>query len=126
MMKKHLLFSFIAIAGLLLLAGCDKPTKNYPPVDANLLIGTWTATDQPTEHWRFDTQRSGETWDTGEDVQEGEGTKFNWSTESDQLRIDLYGQMGQHVYYDWTVTHQTPDTLTFKDIYDLIRTFVKI
>lgn len=124
-MKKILTFSILVITSLLFLASCERTVETYPPVDATLLVGTWRATDINTEHWRFESGGTGETWDTSDDVQEGEGTKFNWTTESDQLRIDLYGEMGMHVYYDWTVTHQTADTLTFKDIYNSSRTFVK-
>lgn len=131
-MKRFLFIAWMAAATVLCFTGCTEKVK--VSVDESMLVGKWHATDIPTEHWRFDRPvvtesgevRGGETWDLGDDVQEGEGTKFNWSTQYDELRIDLYGEMGQHVYYDWTVTHQTKDSLTFKDFYGNYRTFVKI
>lgn len=122
-MKKRVLYLCL-VAGAILASGCIKETT--VTVNPSLLPGKWYATDIPTEYWRFDVAGTGHTWDESEDVHEGEGTDFNWTTLLNQLRIDLYGQMGQHVYYDWTVTRQTADTLTFKDQYDNPRTFVKL
>ncbi|MBR1833898.1 MAG: hypothetical protein IJ785_00075 [Bacteroidales bacterium] len=124
-MKNKTLILLAALMALVTFAACDKPVNSIN-VNADLIPGKWHDTETPTEFWRFDIGGSGETWDTSEDVQEGEGTNFNWSVLLDQLRIDLYGRMGQHVYYDYTVTYQSADTLTFKDIYDNPRTFVKI
>ncbi len=123
MNTKRILFLLLA-AGALLFAACTEKIKPVT-IDSSLWVGKWCATDITTEYWRFDADGNGETWDVSDDVQEGEGTRFNWTTEMDQLQIDLYGEMGQHVYYDWTVTQQSQDSLTFKDIYSNYRTFVR-
>jgi hypothetical protein len=125
MKNKTLLIAILAFLATLTFAACDKPVNSIN-VNADLIPGKWYDSENTTEFWRFDADGSGVTWDTSEDVQEDEGTKFNWSVLLDQLRIDLYGRMGQHVYYDYTVTYQTADSLVFKDIYDNPRTFLKV
>lgn len=122
-MKRIGLFTLLALA-VGLMAGCVKETT--VTVNPAMVVGKWYDEAQPKVFWRFDSDSTGATWDESEDVREEEGTKFNWSTQGDQLRIDLYGEMGQHVYYDWTVTRQTADSLKFKDIYDNPCVFVRI
>lgn len=122
-MKNKVLY----LLGLLLavsLAGCT-PDDVSVPVNESALEGTWHSSDVPQEYWRFDANHTGETWDESEDVQEGEGTRFNWSTQDDQLRLDLYGEMGQHVYYDYTIENQTQNAFTWKDMYGNSRNFTR-
>lgn len=119
------------LAALLLLAFMPMSlvscTEEVKPVEVNdsLLIGKWQKETNMQEYWRYDADSTGETWDESEDVQEGEGIKFNWSTEEDQLRLDFYGEMGQHVYYDYTVVTQTESRLEWKDIYGNKQVFLK-
>lgn len=123
-MKNKTLAALLLAFVPLLFVGC---TEEIKPVVVNdtLLIGKWQKETNMQEYWRYDADHGGETWDESEDVQEGEGTKFNWSTEEDQLRLDLYGEMGQHVYYDYTVITQTASRLEWKDVYGNKQTFVK-
>ena len=123
-MKRKTLAVLLLAFVPLLFVGCVPEVK---PVEVNdsLLVGKWQKESNPQEYWRYDAEYTGETWDESEDVQEGEGTKFNWSTEEDQLRLDLYGEMGQHVYYDYTVITQTASRLEWKDVYGNKQTFVK-
>lgn len=123
---KRILSSLSLAVALIFLAIACTPEKVTLTIDDNALVGTWQATDVPSEHWRYDADYTGETWDESDDVHEGEGTRFNWSTDADILSLDLYGSMGQHVYYDNTVTLQTSDSLCWKDLYGNSRTFVKI
>lgn len=123
-MMKHSKLLLLLFVGMLAFSACE-PSDDPLVIDEESLVGTWSASDNRQEYWRFDIDKTGETWDESEDVQEGEGTRFNWSTVEDQLRIDLYGEMGQHVYYDYTVTLQTVSTITWKDQYGNHRTFTK-
>lgn len=123
-MKRRLLAYALFFVGMFIFAGCE-PDDIHLNVDESLIPGTWRAQDNMQEYWRFDASHTGETWDESEDVQEGEGTRFNWSAVGDQLRIDLYGSMGEHAYYDYTVVRQTSDTLVWEDFYGNKRTFVK-
>ena len=124
-MKNKTLAALLLLAFLpLLLVSCTDEVK---PVEVNdsLLIGKWQKETNMQEYWRYNVDSTGETWDESEDVQEGEGIKFNWSTEEDQLRLDFYGEMGQHVYYDYTVVTQTESRLEWKDIYGNKQVFLK-
>ena len=124
-MKNRTLAALLLLAFMpLLLVSCTEEVK---PVEVNdsLLIGKWQKETNMQEYWRYDADSTGETWDESEDVQEGEGIKFNWSTEEDQLRLDFYGEMGQHVYYDYTVVTQTESRLEWKDIYGNKQVFLK-
>ncbi len=112
MNKKHLLrLLALFFASSLVLAGC-KPENVTVNIDATKLVGTWYALDKPQEFWRFDSGNNGETWDESEDVHEGEGVNFNWLATKDQLQLDFYGQMGQHVYFDYTFTAQNDTSFT--------------
>ncbi|MBR6991409.1 MAG: hypothetical protein IKH97_04220 [Bacteroidales bacterium] len=124
-MKNRTLAASLLLAFMpMLLVSCTEEVK---PVEVNdsLLIGKWQKETNMQEYWRYDADSTGETWDESEDVQEGEGIKFNWSTEEDQLRLDFYGEMGQHVYYDYTVVTQTESRLEWKDIYGNKQVFLK-
>lgn len=121
--KRFLRYLVLPILAVCLFASCDDELE--VTIDDTMLIGYWQAVDNPSEYWRFDAQLSGETWDLSEDVQEGEGTRFNWNTSLTQLHIDLYGEMGQHVFYDYTFTAQTRNEFTWKDTYGNKRTFVR-
>ena len=126
MIKKVFLRSLLLLGVVALMAGCTDLFEKVI-VDDAALVGKWYALDNKTEFWRFNADGSGLTWDESDDVYEHDENvpRFNWTTRIDQIRIDIYGQMGQHVYYDWTVTRQTADSLTFEDYYDNSRTFVK-
>ena len=124
-MKNRTLAALLLLAFMpMLLVSCTEEVK---PVEVNdsLLIGKWQKETNMQEYWRYDADSTGGTWDESEDVQEGEGIKFNWSTEEDQLRLDFYGEMGQHVYYDYTVGTQTEPRLEWKDIYGNKQVFLK-
>lgn len=124
-MKNRTLAALLLLAFVpMLLVSCTEEVK---PVEVNdsLLIGKWQKETNLQEYWRYDADSTGETWDESEDVQEGEGTKFNWTTKDDQLRLDMYGEMGQHVYYDYTVVTQTESRLEWKDLYGNKQSFVK-
>lgn len=110
--------------GAFIVTGCT-PEDVHLQVSESALTGTWHSSDAPMEYWRFDSNHTGETWDESEDVQEGEGSKYNWELIDDQLRLDIYGEMGQHVYYDYTITDQSQNSFTWKDLYGNSRTFTR-
>lgn len=131
MNRKRFLGLLLAfLVGSFCLTSCQPETIAIN-IDEDLLVGTWYAMDNTSEFWRFDgfdatdSIYKGETWDESEDVQEGEGTKFNWEVKNNQLQIDLYGEMGQHAYYDYSFTAQSVTSFTWKDLYGNSRTFIK-
>lgn len=125
MNSKRFFRSLLLALVVSLVAVSCQPEEITGTVSESALFGTWYATDNPQEYWRFDFDHTGETWDESEDVQEGEGSKFDWSTKDDQLRLDIHGQMGQHVYYDYTITKQSSSAFTWEDLYGNSRTFYK-
>ena len=119
-----LLVLALCTACLLFFLSCQ-PETDPLEIDEALLTGYWQAQDNMQEYWRFDSDHKGETWDESEDVQEGEGAHYSWESVHDQLRIDIVGEMGEHVYYDYTVTKQTQFQFTWEDLYGNHRTFIK-
>ena len=124
-MKKTLAFLLLSSSFLLLFAAChDDPEEEVRFNEADL-VGKWQK-DNTQEYWRYDSGHYGETWDEGEDVQEGEGTKFSWSLEGTTLEVLLTGEMGQVVPYDYKVLALTASAMRLEDDYDNEYTYHKI
>jgi hypothetical protein len=68
---KSILFLIIAVA--FVATSCED--KDEPTVDKGQIYGKWQS---GTLHYRFENNKTGETWDTGDDVNEGEGTPLTW------------------------------------------------
>ncbi len=113
----------LLMVGAFLFSSC---TKNPEPftIRESLLQGTWVR-QGTQEYWRYNVDHTGETWDVSEDVQQGEGTRFTWSTKTDQLNLLLKGNMGQVVPYDYTVKSLDLTQMVWEDIYGNTSTFVK-
>ena len=124
MKKIKKLATLLAAFAPLLFCGCTDEATTIV-IDEAMLVGKWQEENNSQVIWRYDSSHTGETWDESEDVQEGEGTRFNWSTNNDMLQIDLYGEMGQHAYYDYTITKQTDSLFVWKDLYGNKQTFIK-
>ncbi len=128
MKKQRIILMLFLSAMTLAMVGCKKDTPEGPdPIQlANLLVGKWQQADSQI-YWRFDANQHGETWDESpeEDVHEGEGTKLNWSISSDVLQIQLVGDMGQVVPYDYTIITLNAGLLVWKDIYGNSTTFAR-
>lgn len=123
--KKFVLLVSLACVMSMLVCGCKKDNPEPRHVDAGLVAGKWVRNNSQ-EYWRYDIGYTGETWDESEDVREGEGTHFNWTVVEDQLRLDLYGEMGQHVYYDYYVAELSAASMVLVDEYGTSNTFSKL
>lgn len=99
----------------LALAGCNPEEINegVDCVDSDV-IGLWVLADSQ-EYWRYDSGHYGETWDESDDVHEGEGTKYSWSLEGSALHIELNGEMGEVVPYDYTIVAMSETTMKLKE-----------
>jgi hypothetical protein len=124
-MKKTLPLLFLCSSLLFLFAGCVDDGGDDVSYDEADLVGKWQK-DNTQEYWRYDSGHYGETWDAGEDVQEGEGTKFSWSLEGSTLEVLLTGEMGQVVPYDYKVLALTATAMRLEDDYDNEYTYHKI
>lgn len=123
-MKNKVVLFLVLFAAFAFFSGCTDELKTEP-INEELLIGRWVEDTNSQLFWRYDRGYTGETWDESEDVHEGEGTKFNWSVDRNLLQIDLYGEMGQHAYYDYTVTYLADTLMRWKDLYGNTKTFIK-
>ena len=125
-MKKRFLSYCLLLTAMAAMVGCTE--KAEVVVDRNALVGKWQATDNTSEFWRYNADGTGKTWDESDDVHETDTVgvlHFNWTTVQSHIELDYYGEMGQHAYENYTVTHQTQDSLVWKDLYGDYRTFVK-
>lgn len=122
-MKKKII-QLLLIVMVATLVGCGKEKDNGVTVTSEEVTGKWVLSNTQ-EYWRYDATGSGETWDEGEDVQEGEGTKFSWNVKGDQLQIVLQGEMGQVVPYDYTVVAMSGQEMKLRDEYDVVKTYNK-
>lgn len=115
----------LAFPLFLFFASCEKPPVEEIHVTDDQLVATWQLFGSE-EYWRFDSDHSGETWDLSDDVQEGEGTQLTWTVSGQTLSIQLHGEMGQVVPYDYEITSINDVRLTWVDAYGNDRTFTKV
>lgn len=127
MMKTRIISFCLLFVAMVSLVGCTEKPELI--INEAALVGKWQATDRTTEFWRYNADGTGQTWDEADDVHEDDTVgvlHFSWTTVQSHLELDYYGEMGQHAYENYTVTHQTQDSLVWKDLYGDYRTFVKI
>ncbi|MBQ9637996.1 MAG: hypothetical protein IJV22_00375 [Bacteroidales bacterium] len=95
------------VACCLMTIGC-KPDPSYEAED---FIGKWVS---GTEYYRYDSDMTGATWDTADDVDESEAQKFKWSIEGDKLtHIHLLESSQAVVPEVYTVVKLTEKTLQY-------------
>ncbi len=123
--KKFLLLTVVALGSLGALS-CNGIDTNY---DSNMLVGKWVGNGEraaTTEYWRYDSNGSGVTWNTADDVSEEEGQAFTWTLEGDQLtQIHQFESSGAVVPKVYTVTALSATTLEYKDNYSQTFSFHK-
>ena len=95
----------------LLMVGCVPEETDYSP---DQLYGKWVS---GTEYYRFDTDMTGATWDTADDVMESEAQPFTWDVTGNQLTLIHIMEMGGNIPKAYTITLLTSTTLSFKDNY---------
>lgn len=90
--------------------------------DQSLIIGKWQS---GTLFERYDSDNSGATWDTADDVTEAEAQKFTWTIETDQLEQIHIIENGGVVPKVYTLISLTETTLKYTDDYGVSKTFIK-
>lgn len=119
-MKKALTYLFSGMIVSLLIVSC---AKEEPSFDEQLLIGKWRS---GTLFYRYDSDGTGATWDTGDDISEDEAQKFTWTlVRSDLTHIHIM-ELGGRVPKYYTVTELTATTLQYKDEFGKTFSFVKV
>ena len=99
---------------------CKKITLPFE----ELIIGKWV-TDN-SEHYRYDSDNTGVTWNTQDNVLETEGQKFKWSLNNKILSIMHIGEMeGNDVHKSYTITTLNSNSLVYYDNGSL-KSFTKV
>ncbi|MDM8159664.1 hypothetical protein QUH73_07560 [Labilibaculum sp. K2S] len=120
MKRITLLFLSIAAAALFSTSCTDEET--HPSFDESLIIGKWKS---GTLFERYDSDKSGATWDEGEDVKESEAQKFTWTITKDQLEQIHIIENGGNVPKVYTITNLTASSLEYEDAYGKTKSFIK-
>lgn len=91
--------------------------------DQSLLIGKWQS---GTELEKYQSDNTGATWDTADDVEEEEAQKFTWTLEKDNLEQIHLMQEGGKVPKEYTITLLTSGELEYSDSYGKTKRFKKV
>ncbi len=104
--------SFLAVS-------CEPVEESF---DDSLLIGKWQS---GTLFYKYLSNGSGATWDTGDDVTEAEAQAFTWTLEKSELTHIHVLQMGGSVPKVYTVTELTSSSLKYHDSFGVKFSFTK-
>ncbi len=129
-MKKIIYFIAITMLSTLALSSCSEDEDTETSYNQALLIGKWLGYgvhDTETEYYRYDADGGGETWDTADDVNEGEGTDFTWTLNSSLLtQIYILKTDSSGVPELYTVTQLTSSSLVYEDDLGTSYSFKKV
>ena len=107
MAKKFLVF-LLVLAVFVPINSC----REEETFDETLLYGRWRS---GTLYYRYDSNGSGVSWDTADDVREEEGQAFTWELKKSSLQQLHTIEMGGVVPRYYTVTELTSSSLRYKD-----------
>ncbi|RLD57911.1 MAG: hypothetical protein DRJ01_13270 [Bacteroidetes bacterium] len=93
-----------------------------PSFDESLIIGKWKS---GTLYERYDSDKTGATWNTADDVTEEEAQIFTWTITKDQLEQIHIIENGGKVPKVYTITELTASSLTYEDDYGRSKSFTK-
>lgn len=120
---KQITLIFLSISLLVLFStSCTEEEDIHPSFDQTLIIGKWKS---GTLFERYDSNKSGATWDTSDDVTEDEAQEFTWTIEKDvleQIHIIENGGSTPKVY---TITDLTASSLKYEDDFGNSKSFIK-
>ncbi|MDA3780426.1 MAG: hypothetical protein PF487_09460, partial [Bacteroidales bacterium] len=74
---------------------------------------------------RYDSDKTGVTWDTSDDVTEEEGQEFTWTITIDQLEQIHIIENGGKIPKLYTITELTAASLKYEDAYGNTKSFTK-
>jgi len=122
MKRIALIFSTIALATFFLTSCTEEEEEVQANFDESLIIGKWQS---GTLFERYDSDKSGASWDTDDDVTEAEGQKFTWTITKDQLEQIHIIENGGNVPKVYTITELTASLLEYEDTYGETKSFSK-
>lgn len=120
--NRHILLLFLSVVAASLFVSCGAKPKYF---DIDLIVGKWVS---GTEYYRYDSDGTGITWDTSDDVSEEEGQLYKWEYNSDDNSLTLMHQMemGGVIPKYYTLQKLTDNELVYKDKYNDISSFVRV
>ena len=125
-MTKKIIYCLLLIFITLSYTSCSKDEEEEAEYDKALLIGKW---QEGTLYYRYDSNETGATWDTNDDISEEEAQKFKWTLERSTLtHIHIMEITGEAVVpKTYKVTQLNATTLSYKDINGGVsHTFTKV
>lgn len=120
-MKRLILVILSFVLVMLYLSSCEIIEEEVS-FDQTLIIGKWQS---GTLFERYDSNSTGATWDTADDVTEAEAQEFTWTIETDQLEQIHIIENGGVVPKVYTLQTLTETTLEYTDDYGVSKTFSK-
>ena len=112
MKRLALIILSLAFAALFTSSCSTDDDETKPSFDESLIIGKWKS---GTLFERYDSNKSGATWDTDDDVSEKEAQGFTWTIDKDQLEQIHIIVSGGNVPKVYTITDLTETTMAYKD-----------
>ncbi len=120
-MKKALYFLIPCMLFSLFFFSCEKlEEKSF---DESLLIGKWVS---GTLYYKYESDGTGGTWDTADDVREEEAQDFTWTLEKSELTHIHIMEIGGNVPKVYTVKELTADKLRYVDDFGKEFSFSKV
>ncbi len=107
-MKKAVYCLVVVFLGTAFFPSCVKEES----FDEKLLIGKWVS---GTLYYKYNSDGTGATWDTSDDVTEEEAQEFEWTLIDSELRQLHIMEMGPKIPKTYTVTELTTSRLRYKD-----------
>jgi hypothetical protein len=120
---KRLILIFLSLALVTLFITSCSEEETQPNFDESLIIGKWKS---GTLFERYDSNKSGASWDTADDVEEEEAQEFTWTISKDQLEQIHIIENGGRVPKVYTITELTSSSLEYRDAYGEIKSFSKL
>jgi len=120
-MIKKTIFYFTAFMIISFLSvSCEPEEESF---DESLLIGKWKS---GTLFYKYLSDGTGGTWDTGDDVTEAEAQAFTWTLVKSELTHIHLLEIGGSVPKVYTVTELTSTSLKYEDDYGVNYSFTKV
>lgn len=123
-MKKfrlHLLALSVFVTTAVLMSSCFGGSE--VEYDKALLAGKW---QEATLFEVYNSNGTGYTWDTADDITEAEAQQFTWTLEGDDLTQIHIMEMGGSVPKAYTLTNLTETTLSYEDDFGKSHTFSRV
>ena len=122
-MKRSLSVYLSLILAAFFITSCEKldldPGSTF---NESLIIGKW---QNGTVYERYNTDSTGTTWDTGDDVSESEAQEFTWSIDGNKLEQIHTIENGGVVPKTYTLTTLSDTSLVYRDDFGATQTFIK-